>query len=203
VSLADPGGAAVAPGGRKPLIALRTVAIAAISEAAIAFVLIHFTQDRSPGTVLRSAIPSPAGAAIGLVGGVLLAGAQVALIARWHRWREFLKQAVGPTPLGLGEIVAIAVLVGVAEELLFRAALQPLIGILAASALFAAVHWNYAATRGQRDTLKLSVLALATIFVVSVVLGWLFERWGLGAAIVAHAVYDTIALLGYRVFLAR
>ncbi|GAB6157202.1 CPBP family intramembrane metalloprotease [Desulfotomaculum varum] len=53
----------------------------------------------------------------------------------------------------------------IAEELLFRAALQPALGIVLTSALFAVIHVRY---------LKKWVLLLGT-FVMSVALGWLYQ----------------------------
>ncbi|CCO07368.1 CPBP family intramembrane glutamic endopeptidase [Desulforamulus hydrothermalis] len=53
----------------------------------------------------------------------------------------------------------------ISEELLFRAALQPVLGIVMTSALFAVIHVRY---------LKKWVLLLGT-FAMSVALGWLYQ----------------------------
>ena len=82
-------------------------------------------------------------------------------------------------------IVVIALAPGVAEELFFRGALQPRLGILVAALAFAAVHTQYALTV---DTLL--------VFVLGVGLG-LLRRWlNTSAAITCHALYNGLAGLG-------
>ena len=179
-------------------ITLQNVLFAAVGEVAIAVLLIDYAHGVRLGTLFESLVLTWAGAALGVLSGAAMAALQLALIARWQRWRGFLREAVGRTDFGVGQIVAIGLIVGIAEELLFRAAVQPLLGIVPTSLLFAAIHWNYAALRGGRAKLLLSLLAFATIFAISVVLGLLYEAHGLVAAMVAHAVYDIIVLLGYR-----
>jgi len=179
-------------------ITLRNVLIAAVSEIVVAMVIIHYTQPGAIVAMAQGTVPSLQSAGIGLAAGIGMAALQVAGINASQRWRLFLLRAVGPTPLSTAQIVTIGMIVGIAEELLFRAAMQPLLGIAFTSLIFAAVHWNYAALRGPRETLALSILAFALIFVISVVIGHVFATFGLGAAIVAHASYDIIVLLKYR-----
>jgi membrane protease YdiL (CAAX protease family) len=179
-------------------ITLRNVLISAIAQAILALVILHFTQPAAIGTLAQDALPSLQKAGIGLAFGLGMAALQVAGINASQRWRRFLVRAVGSTPLSTAHIVIIGVAVGIAEELLFRAAIQPLVGVTAASLIFAAVHWNYAAVRGSRETIAFSVLAFALVFLISVVLGQVFLAFGLGAAIVAHASYDIAVLLKYR-----
>jgi CAAX protease family protein len=89
------------------------------------------------------------------------------------------------------QLALIAVLAGVGEELLFRGVLQtaigqwtaPLVGLVVASLVFGALHavtWLY--------------FALATV--IGAYLGWLLiEFHDLAVPIVAHGLYDFIALL--------
>jgi membrane protease YdiL (CAAX protease family) len=87
------------------------------------------------------------------------------------------------------DIVVISVAAGVGEELLFRGVLQPEWGLLAASVVFGAVHV------GGRDMLVFGVWAAAT----GALLGWLaIATGGLLAPIVAHALYDALALAYIR-----
>ena len=84
---------------------------------------------------------------------------------------------------------------GVGEELLFRAALQPLLGLIAASASFALAHVRtamFAATWVQR------VAYMAITFVAGIVLGLVFARVGLLAAVGAHAIIDVVGLSTIR-----
>jgi membrane protease YdiL (CAAX protease family) len=86
------------------------------------------------------------------------------------------------TPL---EIVAISILAGVGEEVLFRGAMQPEWGLIAASLVFGLFHI------GGRLTMALGIWAACT----GALLGWLaIATGGLLAPIVAHVAYDALAL---------
>lgn len=77
---------------------------------------------------------------------------------------------------------------GVGEELLFRGAIQPLLGIWLTSILFIGMH-------GYFKFKKTGHLLFGMImFTLSVGLGYIFEIAGLVAAMAAHAVYDAIML---------
>jgi membrane protease YdiL (CAAX protease family) len=87
------------------------------------------------------------------------------------------------------EQVGIAVAAAVGEELLFRGALQPRIGILLSTVLWASFHLQYTCN-GLPAAPQLIIVALGFVFGA-------LRRWGgLWAAIVAHAVYDATILLG-------
>ena len=81
--------------------------------------------------------------------------------------------------------VAVAVLSGLAEEALLRALLQPIIGILGAAALFAALHFV-----PDRRLWAWPAFALAC----GLALGGLFELYGYPAAAAAHMVINLVAL---------
>jgi membrane protease YdiL (CAAX protease family) len=178
-------------------VTLGRVVASAAFELIIAAVLLYFTAQS-----VSSPFEGPAAlatqASLGFTLGAALAGLQIVLLRRFSAWQAFSRQAIAGTKLGPAEIVCISVIVGVAEELLFRAAMQPLLGLWLTSLLFAAVHVNYGALRGARETRLLSALALSTVFAIGVCLGVVFERLGLVAAMVMHAVYDMIVLLAYR-----
>lgn len=83
------------------------------------------------------------------------------------------------------EIIGISLLAGVGEELFFRGAMQQEWGWTAASLLFGLCHV------GSRDTLILGLWAA----LVGGLLGWLaMVTGGLMAPMIAHALYDALAL---------
>lgn len=83
----------------------------------------------------------------------------------------------------LAHVAFICLVVAVCEELLFRGALQPLIGNYWTSVVFAAVHFRY--LRHWLPTL--------TLFAVSFALGWAFDRTGtLIAPVTAHFLIDLV-----------
>jgi Type II CAAX prenyl endopeptidase Rce1-like len=88
------------------------------------------------------------------------------------------------------EQLAVATGAGVGEEVLFRGALQPRVGMLLASLLWASLHLQYTC-HGLPSASNLYILLLGLLF------GALRKWFGLGSAIVAHVTYDaTILLLG-------
>jgi membrane protease YdiL (CAAX protease family) len=84
------------------------------------------------------------------------------------------------------EIIFLGIVAAIAEETLFRGALQPRFGIVATSVLFALVHTQYGFT-----------FASLEVFVLGLGLGWLRTQAGLWPCIVLHAGYDIlVGLLG-------
>ncbi|MFN2464930.1 MAG: lysostaphin resistance A-like protein [Candidatus Dormibacteria bacterium] len=80
--------------------------------------------------------------------------------------------------------VALALAAGIGEEVLFRGAIQPRLGIVAAALMFAVLHTQYAIS-----------LASLEIFILGIALGWLRQRGSTTAAIIAHSGYDLILLM--------
>ncbi len=80
-------------------------------------------------------------------------------------------------------IAWIALLVSVAEEMLFRGAVQHWLGVWGTSLLFTLIHFRY---------LHRWVM-VSLVFIISVALGWLVEWSGtLTPAVVAHFVIDFV-----------
>lgn len=86
------------------------------------------------------------------------------------------------------QIIHISLVAGITEEFLFRAAIQPLIGIWFTSLLFIGIHGYI--------RLKTPIHFFFTLFtfLLSMMLGYLFIYSGIFAAMAAHAVYDMIVL---------
>ena len=80
--------------------------------------------------------------------------------------------------------LALGILAGVGEELLFRGAVQPRYGLLLTALLFTVVHVQY----------ELSIVTLG-VFGLAILLGIERRRLGTSACIVTHALYDAIAVL--------
>lgn len=84
--------------------------------------------------------------------------------------------------------IQLSAFAGVGEELLFRGAIQPLLGIWVTSFIFIAIHGYF-----KFKSVGHMLFGL-TMFGLSILLGYLFEYSGLIAAMTAHAVYDVIML---------
>ena len=126
------------------------------------------------------------------VGAGLLAAAIVVLLSRQltqrtrfgDRLARSLRAELGP--LTLAECWLLALLSGVAEEAFFRGALQPQVGLLAASLLFGAAHFV-----PRRELIPWTGFSIAA----GLLLGWLFDATGnLLAPVVAHAVINGVNL---------
>ncbi len=100
-----------------------------------------------------------------------------------------------PRGMGFGAAVLFALLIGVGaglgEETLFRGAVQPVLGILPTSVLFASMHVQYGPS-----------LLLGYIFVLSVGLGYLRRRFNTTASFLAHAGYNFVSVMAAYFFSA-
>ena len=95
----------------------------------------------------------------------------------------------GLNPLWIGIAAAIG------EEMLFRAALQPLLGVWIVSLIFLLTHVPVYRFR-KLDGATLA--QAAAVFGGSVVLGFVFQRVGLLAAMLVHAWIDIVGLMIVR-----
>jgi hypothetical protein len=124
---------------------------------------------------------------LGLAAGALVIQGSAELTARTQMGQtlaRILGEALGP--LRLRDCLVLAVSSGVAEEALFRGALQPQVGLVWASLLFALAHLV-----PRRELLPWSAFALAAGFL----LGGLYAVTGnLVAPVVAHVVVNAVNL---------
>ncbi len=84
--------------------------------------------------------------------------------------------------------VQVSLFAGIGEEILFRGALQPVVGIWITSAFFIAIHGYF------KFKSKGHLLFGFMMFGLSMMLGFLYETSGLISAMAAHAVYDMVML---------
>ena len=122
----------------------------------------------------------------------LLAGAVVILLSREFTrrsaWGEGMARALAQIlgRRGWGECVLLAAVSGVAEEAFFRGAIQPAVGLVAASLIFGLAH--FAPRRDLWPWTGFSLLA-------GLLLGILFDATGnLIAPVVAHVLINAVNL---------
>lgn len=99
--------------------------------------------------------------------------------------KQFLHEVLGPSLVVCRwyELLLVAAVAGLGEELLFRGVLQPLVGGLWSNVIFGLVHFI---------TLPYAVLA----GLIGGYLGWLLnESENILAPIIAHGLYDFLAFL--------
>ena len=140
----------------------------------------------------ESFIESPA-LLLSLGAGVLLAGLSLAFTAvarrhwvRFQRLHEAFAKALGP--LSQREIIVLTLSSSIAEELFFRVAMQPAIGLWPTALIFGAVHFI-----PHPDFRIWTPWA----FVMGVLFGGIFEITGVAAGpILAHALINYYGLRG-------
>jgi uncharacterized protein len=101
---------------------------------------------------------------------------------------EISENLFNPAGLSLAGAVLFSLLIGVGaglgEETLFRGAVQPKLGILATSVLFASMHVQYGPS-----------LLLGYVFLLSIGLGLLRRHINTTASFLAHAGYNSFSIL--------
>lgn len=90
----------------------------------------------------------------------------------------------------VGGLISVSVLSGVGEELLFRGALQPLVGVVISSLLFGLLHIG-----PDRRYLLWTVWAVAVGFLFAGLYEW---TGGLLAPVVAHVAHNAVTLILWR-----
>ncbi len=131
---------------------------------------------------------------VGVVVGFALLGSVCAFLALrlpFIARRLKLPPALSDFDLSGYRPFAIGLAAGVGEELLFRAALLPLAGLMLSSLLFALAH---ARTSKMVNSPIKRVAYIANTFVAGIVLGLIFNRIGLIAVIGIHAIIDIVGL---------
>jgi len=135
---------------------------------------------------------SPEKILLGLLIGLLL-GSVAALLSQilplvWRDARQLESRLAeifeGSTPI---EVLVLALISSVAEELLFRGLLQPFLGIFIASALFGLAHWT-----GDRRLSAWPLIAMLAGLALGKLAQW--PTAGLPGAIGAHLAVNWIGL---------
>jgi len=128
--------------------------------------------------------------AVGVFYGVL-----VAVIASWVTERNFMssvrnkyRNLLSSFSLTWVDVFFISICAGIGEEILFRYALQCLVGVWIAALIFVAVHGYL----NPKDW-KISVYGLFMV-VASAGFGYMAEELGMLSAITAHAAVDVYLL---------
>jgi membrane protease YdiL (CAAX protease family) len=90
------------------------------------------------------------------------------------------------------QVVFLSVCAGVGEEIFFRGAMQPLVGVIWTAIIFVAIHGYY-----SYKEFKVNIFAtFLTLFIIF--LGWGAREFGIWHAIAGHFAYDLVLLAYYR-----
>jgi hypothetical protein len=157
-----------------------------LGMSAIGILLIHYLQQKGVRTTLLGGKKYYLQLLAGLFFGSLAALLGVLLVngKRFRNLRIFFEDMIGEINPSLFDILFYSFCASIGEEVLFRAGIQPLIGIWPAAALFVLLHGYI-----NPANLNLSIYGIFLI-AISAGFGYLFKFFGLFSAIIAHLVYD-------------
>lgn len=187
----DPGALAAGLGGR---LSPADVATGQLPLVIVAVMGVGLWVRRSPGETVARLGYGPLNAAQVGVCALFVAGALALSVVAdmlfaalqpelYQRVGELSSQLFSTQGMGLASVLMFGVVLGVGaalgEESLFRGALQPVLGILPTSLLFAALHIQYGPS-----------VSIVYIFVLSIGLGLLRRKINTSAAFVAHAGFN-------------
>lgn len=173
---------------QKLVIHLATLTL--VGMTSIGLLVVSFFQDRSIYELLAGH------SAIWLQ---LTLGVGVGLIAGWFAQKivdqPFMEEVnlrysrmIGELHLTWPQVIYVSLCAGIGEEILFRGALQPFLGIVLTALIFVAIH-GYLNPRDWR----ISIYGLFMTAVITI-LGWLTREYGIMVAILAHTIIDLYLL---------
>lgn len=152
--------------------------------------IMHFVGPVSLPQAFKYGDSLPLQVLLGLMVGILIGTLGWLLINRPYlsSTKEFFVEIIGQWKLNWAEILFVSCCAGIGEEILFRGAVQPLIGIGWTSLLFVVLH-------GYINPFNPSMTVYGIFMVLAVAgMGWVAFHRGLVSAIVAHTVIDVILL---------
>jgi len=183
---------------QKPLIRVRRFWVVCAFAIALAFVIDAAFGDGALPTALMEGQPVAAQIGWGITFGLAISVPSMVVVffvLPFSSLRRQLLDLVGRLDLGALNPLWISLSAGIGEELLFRGALQPILGIWWASFIFTLAHFR----SGQFHSMNWQKLIYAaSVFIVGLFLGYVFLEIGLIAAMVAHAIVDVVSLFTAR-----
>ncbi len=158
----------------------------------LAFLIFHWFHEEDISGVFEHGYSVLEQIALGCLSGIATAVVIIFMASRspvsqvlndFYIYREISRIRFSPF-----DRVQLSLFAGAGEELLFRGAVQPLLGIWITSVIFVGIHGYFKFKSAGH------LLFGALMFGLSMLLGLLFEHAGLISAMIAHALYD-IAML--------
>jgi hypothetical protein len=160
----------------------------------LAWIIMSFLPDFDYTSYFISDAPILKQVAVGLGFGILAAFiAQGIISLRFMRKLSFKYiEMIGSMNLSVNDIVFISFCAGFGEEVLFRGAIQPHLGVWPTAVVFVALH-GYISFVNWR----MSIYGIVMTAIIATI-GFMVEWGGLLPAILAHTVIDVVLLLFIR-----
>ena len=103
--------------------------------------------------------------------------------------RDKYQDIIGSLRMNIGTIIIVSICAGVGEEILFRGILQSYFGIWITAVGFVAIH-------GYLNPLDWRISFYGTYMTLAiVVIGYLYQLYGLTSAMLAHTMIDIVLLI--------
>jgi len=183
---------------QKPLIRVRRFWVVCAFAIALAFVINAAFGDGTLPEVLIEGQPIAVQIGWGITFGLAISVPSMVVVffvPLFSSLRRQLLDLVSRLDLGALNPLWISLSAGIGEELLFRGALQPILGIWWASFIFTLAHFR----SGRFHSMNWQKLIYAaSVFIAGLLLGYVFLEIGLIAAMVTHAVVDVVSLFTAR-----
>ena len=127
---------------------------------------------------------------VGIVFGLVtaMAGWQIVELPIMAKTKTFFAGLINPLKLDKYQIVFISICAGGGEELFFRGAIQPMLGIWMTSIMFVLLHGYL-----NPFHLPLTYYGIYMVLVIGVI-GLMTEHLGILTAMIAHTIIDVILL---------
>lgn len=182
----------------RPAVGLKAMALQFLLALGLAFGINALWGSRTLWAALgdgaHPALQIAWGTAIGLLFSVPVVTAVLRLPA-FTRLREHSIERGQMIDLRGLNPVFISLFAGIGEEILFRGAVQPLLGLWLTSAIFCLLHIQ----PGQYRAMSAGTIWYAGfVFCVSLLIGEIYSRLGLVTAMAFHATGDLVGLLVLR-----
>ena len=158
----------------------------------LSLILIYFFHDGGIREIFKRGYSITVQMAIGIS-----AGFAAALVVMYLSSRSpiadvlddfALFRVIANTKFSPFDRVQISLFAGAGEEILFRGAIQPILGIWITSIIFIAIHGYFKFKSAGH------ILFGLMLFSLSMMLGFLYEFSGIISAMAAHAIYDLVML---------
>ena len=183
---------------QKPLIRVRRFWALCAFAIALAFVINAAFGDGKLPTVLIEGQPIAVQIGWGITFGLAISVPSTVVVFFVPLFSSLRRQLLGlVSRLDLDALnpLWISLSAGIGEELLFRGALQPILGIWWASFIFTVAHFR----SGQFHSMNWQKLIYAaSVFIAGLFLGYVFLEIGLIAAMVTHTIVNVVSLFTAR-----
>jgi len=183
---------------QKPLIRVRRFWALCAFAIALAFVINAVFGDGTLAAVLIEGQPTAAQIGWGVAFGLAISVPSTVVVFFVPLFSSLRRQLLGlVSRLDLDALnpLWISLSAGIGEELLFRGALQPILGIWWASFIFTLAHFR----SGEFYSMNWQKLIYAaSVFIAGLFLGYVFLEIGLIAAIVTHTIVNVVSLFTAR-----